>query len=265
MTRFRRFLNAAEPSIVVAVVLLLSYAKLVELAERAGYGEPMTWLWPLAIDGVTLTALRATQVLTEGRRFAWALAIAGTVISALAAVLAAFVPPGPLPPFAVALVTIIPPLCAPFAMMLARRMRDAATPEDDATLAASDVPADADDATDVSAHEVVSSDAHLEAAGCDNSSQQPRRDLTQTEAADAVLFDLARDAPARRARRGSVTPEQRDKVLRLAATTTMSGREIGAEACTSEASVRRIVDAAGGRDALRADAAHALATVGATA
>ncbi|MDH6279319.1 DUF2637 domain-containing protein [Prescottella agglutinans] len=116
---------------IAVLCFILSYSKLVDLAERAGYGDHMSKLWPLAVDGLAVMAARAVMRLSAGRGFAWALLIGGTVVSVLAAVLGAMVPPGPLPPLATAAVTIIPPLCLPLAAHLARKMLDAA-PQGDA-------------------------------------------------------------------------------------------------------------------------------------
>ncbi len=129
MTRIR----LADSHIVyalAAVAFLLSYSKLLDLAERAGYGSLTAHAWPLIVDGLALIAARAVERGRGGSRYAWSMLIAGTAVSILAAVLSALVPPGPLPPAATAAVTIIPPLALPFALHLARKMRDtdAATP-----------------------------------------------------------------------------------------------------------------------------------------
>lgn len=75
-------------------------------------------------------AARAVMQLSAKRGFAWSLLVGGTLVSIFAAVLGAMVPPGPLPPFATALVTVIPPIALPLAAHLARKMLDAAREAD---------------------------------------------------------------------------------------------------------------------------------------
>jgi len=99
-------------TIAIAVLAFgLSYTKLVDLAERAGYGTYAAHAWPLIVDGLTIVATRGVLRLDTGRRYAWTLLAAGTLMSMVAAVATQLLPPGPLPPVAAAAVSVVPPLC----------------------------------------------------------------------------------------------------------------------------------------------------------
>lgn len=119
---------------IAVLAFALSYSKLVDLALRAGYGELMAYAWPLIVDGLAVMAARAVMRIANARRYAWSLLIAGTAVSVFAAILNAMVPAGPLPPLAVVAVTVVPPLCLPFASHLARKMtQDSAKPSEQGT------------------------------------------------------------------------------------------------------------------------------------
>lgn len=268
---------------IVVVAAVLSYSTLAGLAARAGYSTPMAWSWPIVVEVLALMAARAATRLRVGRGYAQGLLVAQTSISVAAAAASRLLPAGPLPGWAAALVAVIPPLCVLAAPHLAVQMRRDAVDASGASTAdapAVDVPepdaAPADDApTRVEARDAegasdaLTDDADHTAidAPCVTSPDQPRRSMTHDTPApadvpDALLFDLT--AAPRRTRRGSVTDEQRAGVLRLAATTDMSGREIADAEGVSEPTVRRIIRDAGGRDALQADGAPALVAVGAS-
>ena len=58
-------------TIAIAVLAFgLSYTKLVDLAERAGYGTYAAHAWPLIVDGLTIVATRGVLRLDTGRRYA---------------------------------------------------------------------------------------------------------------------------------------------------------------------------------------------------
>lgn len=180
MTRFR--FDTVATYAIALLAFALSYSKLVDLASRAGYGEIMSHAWPLIVDGIAVVAARGVLRLAAGRWYAWSLLVAGTAVSILAAVLNAMVPAGPLPPVATSAVTVIPALCLPFALHLARKMSDTETcdvaPAEDATAAdvapaatadpdgvtvvggrVSDVDGGIGVAVDVCAHDVTTADA----------------------------------------------------------------------------------------------------------
>ncbi len=84
------------------------------------------------------------------RRYAWFLLISATVVSVVAAVAGAMFPTGPLPPFAAALVSVVPPLCLLAAPHLAVQLvRDSRQRDDVAEVVAvaSSTPVAEDDAT----------------------------------------------------------------------------------------------------------------------
>lgn len=127
MTRRVHDIDAYLTIAIAALAFGLSYTKLVDLAVRAGYGPYAAHLWPLIVDGISVVATRGVLRLTSGRKQAWALLVAGTAVSVIAAATSSLLPPGPLPPIAAALVSIVPPLCllvAPhLAVLLARDAR----------------------------------------------------------------------------------------------------------------------------------------------
>jgi len=113
-------------TIAIAVLAFgLSYTKLVDLAERAGYGTYAAHAWPLIVDGLTIVATRGVLRLDTGRRYAWTLLGAGTLMSMVAAVATQLLPPGPLPPVAAAAVSVVPPLCLLVAPHLAVQLSQA--------------------------------------------------------------------------------------------------------------------------------------------
>lgn len=113
-------------TIAIAVLAFgLSYTKLVDLAERAGYGTYAAHAWPLIVDGLTIVATRGVLRLDTGRSYAWTLLAAGTLMSMVAAVATQLLPPGPLPPFAAAAVSVVPPLCLLVAPHLAVQLSQA--------------------------------------------------------------------------------------------------------------------------------------------
>ncbi len=126
--RFGRRLDIAAPYAIAAIGFILSYSKLAELAERAGYGTVTAHLWPLAVDGLAIVATRGVLTLTtpSARRYAWVMLGAGTSVSVIAAITAGMLPPGPLPPAATAAVYVVPPLCLLVAPHLAVKMHDQA-------------------------------------------------------------------------------------------------------------------------------------------
>lgn len=111
MTKRVHDIDAYLTIAIAALAFGLSYTKLVDLAVRAGYGPYAAHLWPLIVDGISVVATRGVLRLTDGRRQAWALLGAGTTVSVIAAGTSSLLPPGPLPPIAAALVSIVPPLC----------------------------------------------------------------------------------------------------------------------------------------------------------
>lgn len=127
----KRNLDANVAYVIAFLAFALSYSKLVDLAARAGYGALMSHAWPLIVDGLAVMAARGVMRLAKSRRYAWSLLVAGTAVSIFAAILNAMVPAGPLPPFAAALVTIVPPLCLPFASHLARKLQSAQADDED--------------------------------------------------------------------------------------------------------------------------------------
>lgn len=274
MTRLR--VDVVGTYLIAALAFTLSYSNLAALAGRAGYRPVMAHVWPLVVDGLAVVATTAVLRLRASRTYAWSLLAASTIVSVVAGAAAHLLPAGPLPGWAGAAVAVVPPLCLLVAPHLAVQLRRDAADAPDAALAA-DAPDEtrhgarfggapesvAPACSDETAATHGADDEAVSAAQCATNADQSGRTMTH-EAADsgAALFDPTRDAPARRTRRSSVTPEQRAKVLHLAATTYMSGYEIGDESGVSEASVRRIVLAAGGRDALRAGATPALAAIG---
>lgn len=246
------FTDTNAVDVLTVVALVISYSKLVDLALRAGYFEPIAYAWPLIVDGLALVATRATRSLTgKAHAYAWVLLVGATLVSIVAACASALLPAGPLPGEAAAAVFVVTPIFLLAAQHLAQLMRDAV-----AELATAEGQGDAPTADAVPR----TTDATQDRAAAPHTEESDAP--APVDAPDAVLFDLKRDASARRTRRGGVTAEQRAKVLRLAATTDMSGRDIGDAAGTSEPSVRRILLAVGGRDALRARATHDLAAAG---
>jgi hypothetical protein len=116
---------------IAALAFGLSYTKLVDLAERAGYDPYAAHVWPLIVDGLTIVATRGVLRLTHHRGYAWALLAAGTIVSMVAAVANQLLPPGPLPPIASAAVSVVPPLCLLVAPHLAVLLARDAQPQPD--------------------------------------------------------------------------------------------------------------------------------------
>ena len=205
MTRFR--FDTVATYAIALLAFALSYSKLVDLASRAGYGEIMSHAWPLIVDGIAVVAARGVLRLAAGRWYAWSLLVAGTAVSILAAVLNAMVPAGPLPPVATSAVTVIPALCLPFALHLARKMSDTETcdvaPAEDATAAdvAPAATADPDGPTlfDVVAVESPDVALHLVAPHDAETSHRPGRYNDEQKA--QALADVAAGMSQREAGR----------------------------------------------------------------
>ncbi|WP_308188051.1 DUF2637 domain-containing protein [Rhodococcus rhodochrous] len=113
--------------VIAALAFVLSYSKLADLAQRAGYTASMAHLWPLIVDGLAVVATVGVLRLHTGRWYAWMLLCASTAVSVVAAVASAVFPAGSLPPVPAALVSVVPPLCLLVAPHLAVLMwRDSA-------------------------------------------------------------------------------------------------------------------------------------------
>ncbi|WP_084721702.1 DUF2637 domain-containing protein [Rhodococcus marinonascens] len=108
--------------LIAGLAFLLSYSKLTDLASRANYGPFMAHAWPLIVDGLAVIATVAVMRMRR-RGYAWCLLSAGTLVSIVAAVASAMLPPGPLPPLAVAAVSVVPPLCLLVAPHLAVKLQ----------------------------------------------------------------------------------------------------------------------------------------------
>lgn len=106
-----RRIDAGATIGIALLAFILSYSKLVGLAERAGYSQHMATLWPLIVDGLAVVATMGVMRLQARRWYAWALLVSATLVSMVAAVASAVFPDGPLPPVAAALVSVVPPLC----------------------------------------------------------------------------------------------------------------------------------------------------------
>jgi hypothetical protein len=106
----RHRLEVAATFGIALLAFVLSYSKLVGLAERAGYTPRMATLWPLIVDGLAVVATLAVLKLQKSG-YAWFLLLAATTVSVIAAVASAVFPDGALPPVAAALVSVVPPLC----------------------------------------------------------------------------------------------------------------------------------------------------------
>ncbi|ORL15429.1 DUF2637 domain-containing protein [Prescottella equi] len=246
----KRSVDAYASYGIAVLAFALSYSKLVDLADRAGYSEHMAQLWPLAVDGLAVMAARAVMRLKAGRGFAWALLVGGTVVSILAAILGAMVPPGPLPPFATAAVTIIPPICLPLAAHLARKMRDAApqdaaVPEADAAALEIATPEEAVSTTAVLPQETSAAPepevSHLFEVTVPAAVRQPKDGVV------AAVVDAAPDAAAKKrkvatsrtsATRRSADPDLIADAVRLLAAGT-SYRGIGRALGIDDRTVRR--------------------------
>jgi len=245
----KRNIDALAAYGIAGLAFLLSYEKLVDLAARAGYSGVMAHAWPLVVDGLAVMAARAVMRLSAGRRFAWALLVGGTAVSILAAILGAMVPPGPLPPFATAAVTIIPPICLPLAAHLARKVRDAA-PQDAA------VPEEAAPESVVSPQGAPTATAAPQTAAVQESDEVPHLFAVTEPAAVrqpkvevvAAVVDAAPDAAAKKKRkvaaprtsaaRRSADPTLIADAVRLLAAGT-SYRGIGRELGVDDRTVRR--------------------------
>lgn len=201
----KRNLDANVAYLIAFLAFALSYTKLVDLADRAGYGL-MAYAWPLIVDGLAVMAARGILRLSGAPRwYARGLLLAGTAISILAAILNAMVPPGPLPDVAKAAVWIVPALCLPFAYELARKLQ--ASHEDVARQGTNTEP------------EIITTASDL-------------RDVATVAAEDRLAAESAHtlDAPLRlvaaATRPGKYTAEQKAEALRLVAEG-MSQREAG--------------------------------------
>jgi hypothetical protein len=120
----KRNFDAVATYGIAVLAFALSYSKLVDLAERAGYGVIMSHAWPLIVDGLAILAARSVMR-SRSEWYAWSLLVAGTAVSCAGAVAGAMFADGPLPPVAAAAVRFVPALCLPFALKLAEKVRHA--------------------------------------------------------------------------------------------------------------------------------------------
>ena len=120
----KRNFDSVATYAIAGLAFALSYSKLVDLAERAGYGVIMSHAWPLIVDGLAILAARSVMR-SRSEWYAWSLLIAGTAVSCAGAVATAVFADGPLPPIAAAAVRFVPALCLPFALKLAEKVRHA--------------------------------------------------------------------------------------------------------------------------------------------
>ncbi|KDE12434.1 DUF2637 domain-containing protein [Rhodococcus aetherivorans] len=131
-----RRIDVAATILIALLAFTLSFSKLVDLASRAGYGDRMSHLWPLVVDGLAVVATMGVVRLRAQRWYAWLLLAASTTVSVVAAVAGAIFTTGPLPPIAAAAVSVVPPLCLLAAPHLAvQLMRDSRRPDDVAPMA----------------------------------------------------------------------------------------------------------------------------------
>ncbi|WP_138997671.1 DUF2637 domain-containing protein [Rhodococcus zopfii] len=157
--------SATATFAIAALAFILSYSKLSELAHRAGYGDTMSGLYPLIIDGLGVVATYGVLRL-EDNRYSWFLLVAATTVSVAAAVASSTLPPGPLLPVAAAFVSVVPALCllaAPHLAVQLAHNRDATPTTEDLAPATLEVARGPDD-TDP----VVAPVATDESEGCDN-------------------------------------------------------------------------------------------------
>lgn len=252
---------------IVVVAVVLSYATLAGLAERAGYSTAMAYAWPIAVEGLAIMAARAATRLRTGRGYAQGLLVATTTISVAAGAASRLLPAGPLPGWAGAAVAVIPPLCVLFAPHLAVQMRRdaesaahtdapvAVTHQDAGSDAPDDEPTRRSEPGDDAPTVTLAAVPDLPET-CDAPADLARR--APTQAADA-LFDI--DAPAGDAPDAAVASatdaarESNDakwpRALHLLTTTRMSQRAVAEEVGMSDAALRRRIGP-GGRDALLA-------------
>ena len=190
---------------IAVLAFALSYSKLVDLAERAGYGAIMSHAWPLIVDGLAILAARSVMR-SRSQWYAWSLLVAGTAVSCAGAVAGAVLADGPLPPVAAAAVRFVPALCLPFALKLAEKVRHTEVSDDVAPAAQHVAP------------EVVEPEPVAPAAP----------PAAEPVAADPVALDIAPE-------------ERRDAALHLLATTDHSQRAVARMVGVAETTVRRWV------------------------
>ena len=157
--------SATATFAIAALAFILSYSKLSELAHRAGYGDTMSALYPLIIDGLGVVATYGVLRLKDPR-YAWFLLVSATTVSVAAAVASSMLPSGPLTPVAAAFVSVVPALCllaAPHLAVQLAHNRDATPATEDLAPATVEVAPGPDD-TDP----VVAPVATDEPDGCDN-------------------------------------------------------------------------------------------------
>lgn len=254
---------------IVTVAFLLSYSTLAGLAERSGYSVATAYAWPIAVEALAVVAARAAMRLRtdDGRRYATRLLAATTTISVASAAASRLLPPGPLPGWAAAVVTIIPTLCvlvAPHLAVQLRRDAESAV-HTDAPVAAThdDAGSDAPDdeptrhtAPDTEAPAVTLTAVPDLPEHRDAPADQHRR--TMAHSSDA-LFDIdAQEPDAVAASATSAVDAAREsndakwpRALHLLTTTRMSQRAVAEEVGMSDAALRRRIGP-GGRDALLA-------------
>lgn len=278
-----RSVGAVATYAIAGLAFALSYSQLADLAARAGYGDQMARVWPLAVDGLAVVATAAVMRLRDGRGYAWFLLIAATAASAASGAVAHLVPAGPLPPVVAAAVAVVPPLCLPLALHLAVLLRrDAAAAAGageaaDASMEVAAAGASDLDAVSVAAVESAPAAAAGEPVTVVDAVRVTRADVAEyvvtqrvaaqsdvavAESADARAGDgdalECLDAKWRRARHLLVTRPD------------MSQRAVAREVRMDETRLRRFLPP-GGRKALVADATEsadaassALATTGAS-
>lgn len=94
---------------------VLSFATLCDLANRAGYGSRLAWMWPLSVDGaiilatVAIVALTAFEGHVSSRRFFWQMLLASAAVSVTGNILHPFILHS-FPTILAAVVDCIPPL-----------------------------------------------------------------------------------------------------------------------------------------------------------
>ncbi|NKS29192.1 DUF2637 domain-containing protein [Rhodococcus hoagii] len=271
-----RSVGAGATYAIAGLAFALSYSQLADLAARAGYGDRMARVWPLAVDGLAVVATAAVMRLRDGRGYAWFLLIAATAVSAASGAVAHLVPAGPLPPVVAAAVAVVPPLCLPLALHLAVLLRrDAAAvvgtreavdaAREGAVVGASDV-----DAASADAVESVAVAAAAEAATVVDAVRVTRADVAECEATQRVVTqsDAAVAEPADARAGGGDASECLDAKWRrarhlLVTRPDMSQRAVAREVRMDETRLRRFLPP-GGRKALVADATEGVSAAEST-
>lgn len=240
--------------LIAFLAFALSYSKLFDLAERAGYSNQMAHLWPLIVDGLAVIATIGVLRLRKSG-YAWFLLLAATLVSVIAAVASAMFPAGALPPVAAALVSVVPPLCLLFAPHLAVQLIREAQEQD---------------ATSLEVEEVEVAESNEEADAVNLESKTPAFNvevgyLNATQVATiedapkvavAPVPDVAPTLDLQLASESEVeqiatvttarpTDEQRNEALQLVQDTTMSIRAIAKQVGVTDTTVHRWMKQAG--------------------